>query len=88
MCRSLKSDDATSEAFVVFVSTKSADVDRVVALELGADDYVAKPFSVREIVLRVGAVLRRISRGHATAQRRDRCRSIAPLTGSSSTGAT
>jgi two-component system phosphate regulon response regulator PhoB len=64
VCRSLKSDDATSDACVVFVSAKSADVDRVVALELGADDYVAKPFSVREIVLRVGAVLRRISRGN------------------------
>jgi two-component system phosphate regulon response regulator PhoB len=63
VCRSLKSDEATREACVVFLSTKSADVDRVVALELGADDYVAKPFSVREIVLRVGAVLRRISRG-------------------------
>jgi two-component system, OmpR family, phosphate regulon response regulator PhoB len=62
VCRSLKSDDATREACVVFLSAKSADVDRVVALELGADDYVAKPFSVREIVLRVGAVLRRISR--------------------------
>jgi two-component system phosphate regulon response regulator PhoB len=62
VCRSLKSDDATREACVVFLSAKSADVDRVVALELGADDYIAKPFSVREIVLRVGAVLRRISR--------------------------
>jgi two-component system phosphate regulon response regulator PhoB len=62
VCRSLKSDDATGEACVVFLSTKSADVDRVFALELGADDYVAKPFSVREIVLRVGAVLRRSSR--------------------------
>lgn len=61
VCRSLKADDATRDAFVVFVSSKSADVDRVVALELGADDYVAKPFSVREIVLRVGAVLRRLS---------------------------
>ncbi len=62
VCRSLKSDDATRDACVVFLSAKSADVDRVGALELGADDYVAKPFSVREIVLRVGAVLRRISR--------------------------
>jgi len=62
VCRSLKGDDATGDACVVFVSSKSADVDRVVALELGADDYVAKPFSVREIVLRVGAVLRRNSR--------------------------
>jgi two-component system phosphate regulon response regulator PhoB len=69
VCRSLKSDDATSDAFVIFLSTKSGDADRVVALELGADDYVAKPFSVREIVLRVGAVLRRVSRtpGRPTA---------------------
>jgi two-component system phosphate regulon response regulator PhoB len=63
VCRSLKSDCATLEACVVFLSTKNADVDRVGALELGADDYVAKPFSVREIVLRVGALLRRSSRG-------------------------
>jgi two-component system, OmpR family, phosphate regulon response regulator PhoB len=61
VCRSLKSDEATREARVVFLSTKSADVDRVIALELGADDYIAKPFVVREIVLRVGAVLRRNS---------------------------
>lgn len=65
VCRSLKSDDATRDAFVVFVSSKSSDVDRVVALELGADDYVAKPFSVREIVLRVAAVLRRVTRTSA-----------------------
>jgi two-component system phosphate regulon response regulator PhoB len=44
------------------VSSKSSDVDRVVALELGADDYVAKPFSVREVVLRIQAVMRRSSR--------------------------
>src|ERR1700753_3070552 len=65
VCRSLKNDDATRDACVVFLSAKSTDVDRVGALELGADDYVAKPFSVREIVLRVGAVLRRMSRNGA-----------------------
>ena len=63
VCRSLKSDEATRETCVIFVSTKNADVDRLVALELGADDYIAKPFVTREIVLRVGAVLRRSSRG-------------------------
>lgn len=61
VCRSLKSDETTRDARVVFVSIRSAYVDRVAALELGADDYVAKPFSVRELVLRVGAVLRRTS---------------------------
>jgi two-component system phosphate regulon response regulator PhoB len=62
VCRSLKSDEATRETCVVFVTTKNADIDRLVALELGADDYIAKPFIIREIVLRVGAVLRRSSR--------------------------
>jgi two-component system phosphate regulon response regulator PhoB len=62
VCRSLKTDEATRDVCVVFVSTKSADVDRLFALELGADDYVAKPFLVREVVLRVHAVLRRTSR--------------------------
>ncbi len=61
VCRSLKNDDVTRDTCVLFVSAKNADVDRVLALELGADDYVAKPFSVREIVLRVGAVLRRVA---------------------------
>jgi two-component system, OmpR family, phosphate regulon response regulator PhoB len=61
VCRSLKNDDATRDAFVVFVSSKSSDVDRVVALELGADDYVAKPFSVRELILRLNVVRRRLS---------------------------
>jgi two-component system, OmpR family, phosphate regulon response regulator PhoB len=67
VCRSLKNDDVTRDTCVLFVSTKNADVDRVLALELGADDYVAKPFSVREIVLRVGAVLRRVA-GHTTSR--------------------
>jgi two-component system phosphate regulon response regulator PhoB len=44
----------------LFISAQASDGDRVRALELGADDYVAKPFSVREIVLRVRAMLRRI----------------------------
>jgi two-component system phosphate regulon response regulator PhoB len=59
VCRSLKSDDVTRDACVLFLSAKNTDVDRVLALELGADDYVAKPFSSREIVLRIQAVLRR-----------------------------
>jgi len=61
VCRSLKSDDVTRSACIVFVSAKNSDVDRVLGLELGADDYIAKPFSAREIVLRVQALLRRTS---------------------------
>jgi two-component system phosphate regulon response regulator PhoB len=46
VCRQLKYDDATSSARVIIVSAKGDEVDRVVGFELGADDYVVKPFSV------------------------------------------
>jgi two-component system catabolic regulation response regulator CreB len=54
---------ATSEVPVVFLTARSDEIDRVVGLELGADDYVAKPFSPRELVARVRGVLRRTARG-------------------------
>jgi two-component system, OmpR family, catabolic regulation response regulator CreB len=50
---------ATSEVPVVFLTARSDEIDRVVGLELGADDYIAKPFSPRELVARVRGVLRR-----------------------------
>src|SRR4030095_2950082 len=56
---------ATSEVPVVFLTARSDEIARVVALELGADDYVAKPFSPRELVARVRTVLRRTARGAA-----------------------
>ena len=59
LCRKLKSDPDTESIRVVMLTARSEEVDRVVGFELGADDYVAKPFSVRELVLRVNAVLRR-----------------------------
>jgi two-component system phosphate regulon response regulator PhoB len=59
VCRILKSDPATRPIPVVMVTAKGAEVDRVVGFELGADDYVVKPFSVRELLLRIQAVLRR-----------------------------
>ncbi|MEJ5977752.1 response regulator transcription factor [Novosphingobium sp. PS1R-30] len=49
----------TSDVPVIFVSARGAEEDRVVGLELGADDYLAKPFSTRELIARIGAVLRR-----------------------------
>ncbi len=62
LCRELrKAGDATP---VIMLTAKGQEVDRVVGLELGADDYVAKPFSFRELVLRIEAVLRR-TRGDA-----------------------
>jgi two-component system phosphate regulon response regulator PhoB len=59
VCRRLKSDPATRQIPVVMVTAKGAEVDRVVGFELGADDYVVKPFSVRELLLRIQVVLRR-----------------------------
>jgi two-component system phosphate regulon response regulator PhoB len=60
VCKQLKSDAATSTTLVIIVSAKGEEIDRVVGFELGADDYVVKPFSVRELLLRVQAVLGRV----------------------------
>jgi len=59
LCRRIKSNPRTSAVPVVILTARSEEVDRIVGLELGADDYVRKPFSVRELILRVRAVLRR-----------------------------
>ena len=59
ICKTLKKDPATQAIRIIMVTAKSEEIDRVVGLELGADDYVSKPFSVRELLLRVQAVLRR-----------------------------
>ncbi len=67
VCRSLKSNPATRATPVMMVTAKGAEVDRVVGFELGADDYVVKPFSVRELLLRVQAVLRRSQTAPAPA---------------------
>jgi len=58
---------ATSEVPVVFLTARSDEIDRVVGLELGADDYIAKPFSPRELVARVRSVLRRSARSDIAA---------------------
>ncbi len=59
LCRKIRSDPALAHIPVIMLTAKAAEVDRVVGFELGADDYVTKPFSPRELVLRVAAVLRR-----------------------------
>jgi len=59
VCKALKRSEATHEVPVVILTARGEEIDRVVGFELGADDYVVKPFSVRELVLRVGAILRR-----------------------------
>jgi phosphate regulon transcriptional regulator PhoB len=59
VCRRLRADAATAGLPIIMLTAKGDEVDRVVGLELGADDYVAKPFSPKELVARVRAVLRR-----------------------------
>jgi two-component system phosphate regulon response regulator PhoB len=61
LCRTLKSDPRTRQVAVVILSAKTEEIDRVLGFELGADDYVVKPFSPREFVLRIRAILRRKS---------------------------
>lgn len=63
VCRALKTDATTREIPIVMVTAKGEEIDRVVGFELGVDDYVVKPFSVRELILRVRAVLKRHGRG-------------------------
>jgi two-component system phosphate regulon response regulator PhoB len=65
VCRSAKTDPRTKHVPVMMLTAKGEEVDKVVGFELGADDYVTKPFSVRELVLRVKAVLRRAGAGSA-----------------------
>jgi DNA-binding response OmpR family regulator len=59
VCKILRRDSATARIPIIMLTAKAAEVDRIVGLELGADDYVTKPFSPRELVLRVNKVLRR-----------------------------
>ena len=59
ICRLLRREPATAAMVIIMLTAKAEEVDRVVGLEMGADDYVVKPFSPRELVARVKAVLRR-----------------------------
>ncbi len=59
VCRALKSDPLTRAIPVMMVTARGEEIDRVVGFELGADDYVLKPFSIRELLLRIQAILRR-----------------------------
>jgi two-component system, OmpR family, phosphate regulon response regulator PhoB len=69
VCRRLKAEERTRHVPVIMLTAKTGEVDRVVGLEVGADDYVTKPYSVRELVLRVKAVLRRVDE-HRPGERR------------------
>lgn len=59
LCKVLKTDPATSRIPIMMLTAKAEEIDRIVGLEFGADDYVTKPFSPREVTLRIRAILRR-----------------------------
>ena len=59
VCRQLRARETTRHVPIVMLTAKDDEIDRVVGFEVGADDYVGKPFSLRELVLRVRAILRR-----------------------------
>lgn len=59
VCRRLRQHERTRQIPVIMVTAKGEEIDRVVGFEVGADDYVVKPYSVRELLLRVRAILRR-----------------------------
>ena len=60
VCKSLKADRITAAIPIIMLTAKSQESDKIVGLELGADDYVTKPFSPKELIARIKAVLRRI----------------------------
>ncbi|MDF0545812.1 response regulator transcription factor [Sphingobium sp. H39-3-25] len=70
LCRQIRQQ---SDVPIIFVSAKGTEVDRVIGLELGADDYLAKPFDTRELIARIRAILRRgrMDRQHEGAGRRE-----------------
>jgi two-component system phosphate regulon response regulator PhoB len=69
VCKILRRDQRTSAIPIIMLTAKAAEIDRVLGLELGADDYVTKPFSPRELVLRVKRLLRAGQAGEEKADR-------------------
>ncbi len=68
ICKTLRSAPRTKQIPVLMLSARNEEIDRVVGFELGADDYVTKPFSVRELLLRIKALLRRSDNSAAPAK--------------------
>ena len=65
VCRRLRENERTRDIPILMCTAKGGEIDRVVGFEVGADDYIVKPFSVRELMLRIRAVLRRAQRADA-----------------------
>jgi DNA-binding response OmpR family regulator len=65
ICQAIRRDEAIAELPIIVVTARASELDRVTGLDLGADDYLTKPFSPKELVARIGALLRRTARGRA-----------------------
>ena len=87
ICRRLRRETATRGLPIIMLTAKADEVDKVVGLEVGADDYVVKPFSPRELIARVKALLRRAQEPAGSAARRagdlvlDEARHVVSITG-------
>ena len=68
VCKMLKASDKTAGIPIIMLTAKGEEIDRVVGFEVGADDFMVKPFSIRELLLRINAVLRRSGRETASAE--------------------
>lgn len=62
VCKEIRQDEDIKDIPIIMLTAKSEEVDKIIGLELGADDYITKPFSVRELLARIKAVLRRINK--------------------------
>src|SRR5213595_620209 len=74
-CKILKSDPGTRQIPIMMLTAKAEEIDRIVGLEFGADDYVTKPFSPQEVVLRIRAIMRR-----GEAKQDDERLTVGPIT--------
>ena len=70
ICRMLRADPQLEAVPVIFLTAKAEEADRVQGLEIGADDYICKPFSTKELILRVESILRRVSDGAPSEPKR------------------
>lgn len=64
ICKELSENDSTKDIPIIILSSKSREFDKVLALELGADDYICKPFSINELIARINAVFRRMEKSN------------------------
>ena len=74
-CRILRSSEKNKNIPIIFLSAKTEEFDKVLGLELGGDDYVSKPFGIKELISRVKAILRRTTR-EVIKEEKKRCNKI------------